>query len=211
MSARKLRSERGEMWHSQAGFIIGLAAIAYYGYQYFTIYKAPNSLVNKDFVCGNGAFKSRQSARSYSVLASQDPKVMVAWVRASNFQARLAPPDKALANENERDRLMFGHQLINLAASAGDEPYTEMYNPLVVHVLETDDSAKDVPLLVVRPVNKAHKGQTWYIAATSINPAANVTGFAETAAKTHKLGVADVIENKNVQHFLKSVNDKYNK
>jgi hypothetical protein len=160
--------------------------------------------VNKDFICGGGVGSKR--LRSYEVYGSQNPKLLIEYVRKSNLKARLSAPDQAVQNEKDRNQILQSNQLVNLAIEAGNEPTSAMYNPLVVHVLETDDSAKDVPLLVVRPVNKSHKGETWYIAATSINPVANVTGFASTAANTHRMGMWDVIENKDVQRAFKAVN-----
>jgi hypothetical protein len=140
------------------------------------------------------------------VWGCQNPKLLVEYTHKSNLQARLQAPTQALQNEADRNQIMLSHQLVNLANDAANTPMSEMYNPLVVHVLDTDSSAKDVPLLVVRPVNKSHKGETWYITAKSINPAANVTGFANVAAKTHKFGMLDVLENKDVQKAIKAAN-----
>jgi hypothetical protein len=60
-------------------------------------------------------------------------------------------------------------------------------------------------VLLVKPLNKGHKGESWYIAATDINAVANVTGFGETAAKTHTPGLYDVLENKDAQNALKAL------
>ncbi len=53
---------------------------------------------------------------------------------------------------------------------------TETRNPLIVHVLAADYSDKGSPLLKVKVLNKLHKGETWYIAAGSVNPLAKVNG-----------------------------------
>jgi len=198
-----MRSRAGE-FRQEYAVIVGLAAIVYYGYQYFSIYQAPSSLVNKDFICGDGAFSSRNRVRSWTVYGCQNPKLLVEYVRKSNLKARLSAPDQAVQNEKDRNQILQSNQLVNLAMDY-DQNYliSSGYNPLVVHVLDTDNSAKDVPLLVVRPVNKSHKGETWYIAATSINPAANVTGFANVAAKTHKYGLGDVLDNPVVHQAIR--------
>ena len=202
MTTLNKRTPRGA-YQKEALVVASLVGILYYGYQYLAVYKAPTQLVNKDFICGEGVGSKR--LRSYVVYGSQDPKLLVEYVRKSNIQARLQAPSKAMQNEDDRNRIMQSNQLVNLADDARNEPYSAMYNPLVVHVLETDTSSRDVPLLVVRPVNKKHKGETWYIAASSINPVANVTGFADAAAKTHKVGMLDVIENKDVQKAFKAI------
>jgi len=205
MIARKMRSARGAS-NQEAIAVAALIGILYYGYQYISLYKAPTTqLLNKDFVCGDGAFKGRRLPYSHCVFASQNPKLLVEYIRKSNLQARLQAPDKAIENENERYRIESTHAFVNLGLIGHGESMADSYNPLVVHVLGTDYSEKDVPLLLVRPLNKCHKGESWYISATSINPAANVTGFADVAAKTHKYGVMDVLENKDAQKSVKSV------
>jgi hypothetical protein len=199
MIARKNRSARGQS-RQQLGLIIGLAVCAYYAYQNIAIYHAPNLLLNKDFVCGKGAFtRSKRSLENATVYGSQNPNTLIAWHRVDCYAARATAPDTAIHNENERNRLWNTHELVDLSPSGKDESWSQLNSPLVVHVLDTDNRAKDVPLLVVRPLNKCHKGETWYIDATSINPAANVTGFADVAGKAHKFGVMDVVENKDAQ------------
>jgi hypothetical protein len=104
----------------------------------------------------------------------------VEWIRANSVSARFQAPDKAIAAQNKRDSITFGNgvsDVVDLSVSAPNE--SRKYDSLVVRVLDTDNRAKDVPLLRVRPLNKRHKGETWYIQSTSINLEAKVSDYAE--------------------------------
>src|ERR1700728_2536541 len=121
MIARKSRSARGQS-RQQISLLIGLAVCAYYAYQNIAIYHAPNLLLNKDFVCGKGAFtRSKGSLENSTVFGSQNPSALIAWHRVDCYAARATAPDIAIRNENERNRIMNTHELVNLAVSGKDE------------------------------------------------------------------------------------------
>lgn len=165
-----------------------MCLVLYYGYQIINVHSAqwlpPDQLANKDFVCGEKvrSGRSRYESHRVAVTACENPNTLVEWVRANSLSARLAPPDQAIANENKRNSLIFNHALdiVDLSNSRPGEPMQS--SPLVVHVLDTDNRAKDVPLLRVRPLNKSHKGETWYIQAASINRVATATDYAPDPA-----------------------------
>jgi hypothetical protein len=141
----------------------------------------PTQMVNKDFVCGEAvrSVRRRYSSGRVRVEACQNPNRLVEWIRVSSASARFQAPDKAIEAENKRNSMMFGNggfDVTDLSFSDDNEPRPN--DSLVVHVLDTDNRAKDVPLLRVRPLNKRHKGETWYIQSSSINREANSSDYA---------------------------------
>jgi hypothetical protein len=180
--------------------VVGLLAALYYGYQYIMVHKTPDQLVNKDFIC--------TGARG--VPAFQDPHLMAEYLRLNSVAARFAPAEKAVQNAAERDRISAAG-LVDLNGNSVNSSLTEARNPLVVHVLETYSGETEVPLLRVRVVNKLHRGEIWYISANDINPLANVTGFADKAAKMHRPGIDDLIESKQGKKVFEKVDEEMQK
>jgi len=197
----KTKSERSQRGASQQDVLIVVLLLAglYFGYQYIMVHKAPDQLVNKDFAC---------SAKG--VPAFQDPHLMAEYIRLNSVSARFAPADKAVQNESERDRVSASG-LVDLNGNSVNTPLTERRNPLIVHVLDTYSGEKDVPLLRVRVLNKLHKGETWYISANDINLLANVTGFADKAAKMHRPGIDDVFESKQGKKIFEKLDQQLEK
>ena len=173
-----------------------------------SVFQGAKQMVGKDYFCASTDSTRRQNGFSRSLnlgqssgMGSHDPQTLIDYAHAASLQARLSAPNTALKNENERYRLQG--KLIYLNSSAPGASFGDYRNPLVVHVLDVDNRAKDVPLLFVRVVNKAHKGEELYITADSINPVNNVTGFADIAAQTHRPGLFDGVKPSDVTNALK--------
>ena len=161
------RSARG-VYAQETLTVIVLVAILYYGYQYISIYKAPNILLNKNYVAeddciGGGVVGSnwlRRRRNWVHCLACQNPKLLAEQARQTSLLSHLQAPDKAVQNDLDRTEFMRIHysEFVNLASKAKYDPDSENYTPLMVHVLAADNSEKDVPLLKVQALNKVHKG-----------------------------------------------------
>jgi hypothetical protein len=174
--------------------LIGVLAASYFGYQYIVVYKEPSGLVNKDFAC----------VTIGGIPASQNPHLLAEYLRLNSVTSRFAAPDKAIANAAERDRVVASG-LVDLNGYTPNTLMTERRNPLVVQVMDTYAAEKSLLLLRVLVLNKTHQNETWYIAADKINPLANVTGFADKAAKMHRPGIDDLLESKPSRKFFDDV------
>ncbi|MDR3616554.1 MAG: hypothetical protein P4L53_23545 [Candidatus Obscuribacterales bacterium] len=198
----RLSGNRNKLGLSQLEMImlLGVLATLYFGYQYLVVYKEPNQLVNKDFEC----------IKAGGVPAFQNPHLLAEYLKLNSVSARFAAPDKAIENAAARDRVTASG-LVDLNGYTPNTPLTERRNPLVVRVMDTYTAEKGVLLLRVRVLNKTHQNETWYIAADKINPLANVTGFADKAAKMHRPGIDDLLESKPGRKLLDNVVDTFKK